>query len=257
MMRQVIKKYGIPETVYRDRHGIFERDPKEEETLLEQFEGKGEPTQFGRLMEEPGVRQIPANSPQAKGRVERLWGTFQDRLVSELRLAGTCTMEEANEVLVRVINEHNRRFARKAADPKSVWRKPDAGVDWESVFCFKYRRTVGKDNTIRLFGENMQIPPGPGRRSFSGRQVEVQQRFDGSVRIYYQDECIAKTAAPQGPPPVIRVRHINGCFAEECRWTAPKAPPSKQETQPTAVEAKPGPVHKPAANHPWRKRAVT
>jgi len=257
MMRQVIRKYGIPETLYRDRHGIFERDPKEEETLFEQFEGKREPTQFGRLMEELGVRQIAANSPQAKGRVERLWGTFQDRLASELRLVGACTMEEANELLAGVIKDHNRRFARKAEDPKSVWRKPDAGVDWESVFCFKYRRTAAKDNTIRLFGTSLQIPPGPGRRSFSGRPVQVQQRFDGSVRVYYQGECIAKTAAPQVPPSVIRVRHLNGCFAEECRWTAPKAASPKQETPVAVVEAKPRPIHKPAANHPWRRRAVT
>ena len=257
MMRQVIRKYGIPETLYRDRHGIFERDPKEEETLLEQFEGKREPTQFGRLLEELGVRQIAANSPQAKGRVERLWGTFQDRFVSELRLADACTMEEANELLAGAIKDHNRRFARKAEDPKSVWRKPDAGVDWESVFCFKYRRTVAKDNTIRLFGEHMQIPPGPGRRSFSGRQVQVQQRFSGSVRVYYQGECIAKTAAPKVPPSVIRVRRMNGCFAEECRWTAPKAASPKQETPAAVVEAKPRPVNKPAANHPWRRWAVT
>ena len=73
MMRQVVTRYGIPETVYHDRHGIFERDPKDEEAIWEQLEGKRAKTQFGRLMEELRIRQIAANSPQAKGRIERLW----------------------------------------------------------------------------------------------------------------------------------------------------------------------------------------
>jgi len=255
LMRKVASKYGLPEIIYRDRHGIFERDTAEPDTLLEQLEGRREPTQFGRLMEELGVRQIAAHSPQAKGRVERLWGTLQDRLVSELRLANACNAEQATEVLDRVVADHNKRFCRKADDPNSVWRKLGTSLDWDSVFCFKYKRTVAKDNTVSLFNTILHIPPGPGARSYYRCLVEVQQRFDGSLRIFYKGNCIARTNPPTIPPAAIRVRAINGRYVEECPWTAPRSYIAKQEAP--VAEAKPKTIYKPAANHPWRRPAVT
>ena len=255
LMRKVASKYGLPETIYRDRHGIFERDANEPDTLLEQLEARREPTQFGRLMEDLGVRQIAAHSPQAKGRVERLWATFQDRLVSELRLANACNAEQAAEVLDRVVADHNRRFCRKAGDPNSVWRKLGTSLDWDSVFCFKYKRTVAKDNTVSLFNTILHIPPGPARRSYSGCLVEIQQRFDGSLKIFYKGSCIARTNPPTVPPAAIRVQALNGRYVEECQWTAPNSYPQKQET--TVAQTKPKTIHKPAANHPWRRPAVT
>lgn len=255
LMRRIASKYGLPESIYRDRHGIFERETSEQDTLLEQLEGRREPTQFGRLMEELGVRQIVAHSPQAKGRVERMWGTFQDRLVSELRLANACNMEQASEVLGRVVADHNRRFGRKAGDPNIVWRKLGASQDWDSVFCFKYKRTVAKDNTISLFNTILHIPQGPAGRSYSGCLVEVQQRFDGSLKVFYKGDIIARTSAPEIPPTTIRVRTINGRYTEECPWTALRRPTAEQETK--TAEPKPKTIHKPAANHPWRRSAVT
>ena len=257
LMRKVASKYGLPESIYRDCHGIFERDQREQETIAEQLEGRREPTQFGRLMEELGVRQIAAHSPQAKGRVERLWGTLQDRLVSELRLANACNLEQASEVLDRVVADHNRRFCRKADDPKSVWRKLGTSTDWDSVFCFKYKRTVAKDNTVSLFNTILHIPPGPAGRSYSGCLVEVQQRFDGSLKVFYKDNCIARTKPPPIPPAAIRVQAINGHYIEECPWTAPQSHAPKQQTTVAIAEAKPKTIHKPAANHPWRRPAVT
>lgn len=256
LMRQIASKYGVPESVYHDRHSIFICDPKEKESIMEQLDAKRAQTQFGRLMEELGVRQIAANSPQAKGRVERLWGTFQDRLVSELRLANACTIEEANEVLERVIDEHNRRFCRKPDDPKSVWRKLGTSVNWDSMFCFKYSRSVSKDNTVSLFNTILQIPPGSGNRGYAGCVVEVQQRFDGSLRIYYKDECIAKTNPPLIAPVSIRVRTINGRFTEECPWTAPRQA-LKQESPVITANIKQRTPNKPAPNHPWRRTPVT
>ena len=88
LLCRIVASHGIPMALYHDGHGIFERSKKEPESLEEQLEGKRKPTQFGRLMEELGITSITSRSPQAKGRIERLWGTFQDRLVSELRLAG-------------------------------------------------------------------------------------------------------------------------------------------------------------------------
>jgi hypothetical protein len=88
LLRQIVANYGVPLALYHDAHGIFERSKGEPESLEEQLEGRRKPTQFGRLMEELSITSITSRSPQAKGRIERLWGTFQDRLVSELRLAG-------------------------------------------------------------------------------------------------------------------------------------------------------------------------
>lgn len=258
MMRQVLTKHGIPETVYRDKHGIFERDPAEKDELWEQLEGKRETTQFGKLMEGLGIRQIAANSPQAKGRVERLWATFQDRLVSELRLANACNLEEANEVLRRMVVEHNRKFARKPRDPKSVYRPVEKDMDLDAVFCFKYRRTVAKDNTVVFFGAVIQIGPGPGGSSYAGRVVEVQERFNGSLYVCSQGKAIAKTQAPAQPPAIIRVRHSNGSYTQECPWTAPKPMQPKLEQEPqTNTKTKPSWDGKPAANHPWRRSWVT
>lgn len=257
MMRQVVTRYGIPETVYHDRHGIFVRDPKEEESLFEQLEGKRSPTQFGRLMEELGVRQIAANSPQAKGRVERLWGTLQDRLVSELRLAGACTLEEANEVLKRVVAEHNQRFHRLPGDPQSAYIKPEKGLDLETLFCFKYKRCVAKDNTVVFFRRTIQIDPGPGSKSYAGCWVDVQERFDGSLHVFHNSTRLAKTTPPSNPPPVIRVRHPNGHYTEECPWNAPKEHEPVPKPVLTAAEPKEKQPHKPAPNHPWRRAWVT
>ena len=257
LMRRVISRYGIPESVYHDHHSIFERDSKREESLEEQLEGKRALTQFGRLMEELGVRQIAANSPQAKGRVERLWNTFQDRLVSELRLANACTPQEAEEVLERVRLEHNRRFARKPADPKSVWRKLGNICEWDSIFCFKYRRTVAKDNTLSLFNTLLQITPGPASRSYAGCKVEVQQRFDGSLRVYYKAECIARTEPSISEQTSIRVRAVNGHYAEERPFIPTKQATLQEEVSDKAIELRTRTPYKPAPNHPWRKPAMT
>jgi hypothetical protein len=257
IMRQVAEKYGIPEAVYHDRHGIFVKDIKEDESLWEQLEGRRAPTQFGRLMEELGIRQIEANSPQAKGRIERLWGTFQDRLVSELRLAGASTQEEANAVLSRVRKEHNRRFRRTPSDPQSAYRRTEGLPDIENLFCFKYKRSVANDNTVTFFGATIQIAPGPAGRSYAGCRVDVHERFDGSLHVYFKGSRLAKTVPPPVPPVAIRVRNQNGKYTEECPWTAPKQTrvrPEPSEAVPKSVGSQPS---KPAPNHPWRRSWAT
>ena len=99
MLKDIIDQHGVPLALYSDRHGIFQRSPKEPETIAEQLRGRRDPTQFGRALEELEIRLILAHTPQAKGRIERVWGTFQDRLVAELRLAGATTIEQANDAL--------------------------------------------------------------------------------------------------------------------------------------------------------------
>ncbi len=137
MFEKAFRKKGLPHSIYADRHTIFQ-NPREL-TIEEQLAGVRKPmTQLGRALDELGVTLIPASSPQAKGRIERLWGTFQDRLISELRLAGAKTKQEAQAVLARFLPEYNRKFARKPANPKPVWRKIPDGIDLNRVLCWKY-----------------------------------------------------------------------------------------------------------------------
>jgi hypothetical protein len=122
MLREVISANGVPLALYSDRHSIFQRSPKERETLEEQLAGERQPTQFGRSLKELGIQAVFALSPQAKGRIERLFGTLQDRLVSELRLAGAATMEMANQTLQDFLPRFNVRFGVPASCPGAYRR---------------------------------------------------------------------------------------------------------------------------------------
>jgi len=199
MLREITLKEGIPLALYHDRHSIFELPPDKLPSIEEQLEGKIPLTQFGRLMEELGITSISANSPQAKGRIERLWGTFQDRLVSELRLAGAKTVDEANQVLANFLPRYNRRFAVPAREPELAYRKTDSSFKPEEVFCFKYPRTVGADNVVRFGEHRLQILPSEDRLSYARCKVKVQERLDGSLAVYYQGHCLSTSPAPLEP----------------------------------------------------------
>jgi transposase len=246
LLRHIVAEYGIPMALYHDGHGIFERSSKEPETIEEQLEGKRKPTQFGRVMEELGIVSITSRSPQAKGRVERLWGTFQDRLVSELRIARASNATKANKVLEDFLPRHNQRFAVPATEPGSAYQKPSPEFDPDQVFCFKYQRTVGRDNVVRLGEHRLQIMPTNGRLSYVKAKVEVQERMDGSLAVYYQGQCLATQPAPPEAP-VLRVRNTTR-FIPEARpqeLTSPEAskPPKPKSPYP----------YKPAPDHPWRR----
>jgi transposase len=116
-LHAMITTHGVPLSLYRDRHSIFQRNDSHW-TLAEQLAGKQSPTQLGRALQELGIEQIPAYSPQAKGRIERAWRTCQDRLVSELRLAHAATLPQAHAVLDQFCADYNQRFARPGA---SIW----------------------------------------------------------------------------------------------------------------------------------------
>ena len=125
------------------------------------------------MLQELGIASIRSRSPQARGRIERLWGTFQDRLVSELRLSGASTIEEANRVLQDYLPRHNQKFAIAAAEPGSAFRTPER--DLADVFCFKYQRTAGLDNVVRFSPCRLQVLPSHGRYSYARTRVEVRQ----------------------------------------------------------------------------------
>ena len=146
LLQHIVATHGpSPWEGYRDRHSIFETPPRQKEPLEEQLVDKREPTQLGRLLEELGITSIPSYSPQARGRIERLWGTFQDRLVSELRLAGAQNIAQANQMMQDFLPRYNSRFALPASQPGPAYRPPVPGFIPQEVFCFKYQRTVGAD----------------------------------------------------------------------------------------------------------------
>ena len=191
----IVREHGVPWSAYMDQHSALKRnDPHW--THAEELRGEQDPTQVGRALKALEVEAIYALSPQAKGRVERLWGTLQDRLVSELRLAKAASAVEANAVLERYRGEHNRRFAIPAKDSALAWRPVRRGIDLDRVCSFHYEATVLKDNAVRVGGTLvLDIPPGPRGRSYADKRVEVRQLLDRGWRVYLGDQIIA-TAAP-------------------------------------------------------------
>lgn len=229
LLRGIVERYGIPLALYHDRHTIFEVPENESESIEEQLKGKKKLTQFGRLLDELGITSISAHSPQAKGRVERLWGTLQNRLVSELRLAQAKTMEEANKVLADYLPTFSRDFQVTPLKSGLAYRKIGNDFIPDKYFCNKYKRVVGGDNVVRFNGKRLQIMPLNGRASYAHARVEGHEKLDGTLAIYYQGEYLSVRSAP-AEAPLQRV----------------KAPDVKM---PDVVKRK---IVIPAPNHPWR-----
>lgn len=256
VLREVVRKRGVPLAFYSDRHTIFQSEAKHGLTLEEELNGKPLPTQVRRVLDELGITWIGARSPQAKGRVERLWRTLQDRLCQELRLAGITTLEAANAALPALLVRHNARFRQKPAQPGSAYRRFPAGKHHNDVFCFRYWRTVSRDNVVSLEGRIISLPPGPRQRSYARARVEVREHLDGSASVYYQGARIARQGPQPGPNGSARDLRTK-------RRGKPEDLPAGQAERPappvTTNASKPlrtGP-RKPPANHPWRRSIVT
>ena len=193
----IIEAKGIPLSVYADRHAVFLSRKSTQDPVWESNGGK--PTQCSRALGELGITRISAHSPQAKGRVERANGTFQDRLVAELRLAGANTLSEANEVLAQFVPRFNQRFGVPADQPEPIYRPVDPELDLGGVLCVKEQRRVARDNTVRYRGKTLQLfPPSTDRPSYAGSRVEVQERLDGRVTV----KCGEEVLTPQEAPPL-------------------------------------------------------
>jgi len=227
LLRQVIATHGLPGAVYRDRHGIFEA-PAER---AGDGRDAGLPSQVGRALVELGIRSIAAHSPQAKGRIERLFGTCQDRLVVELRLAGVCDLAGANAFLPGFIARFNERFAVPARDGASDWLPLPRHIDLDRVLVLKYRRKVAKDHTVRLDGRVLALPK--ARYAYAGRTVEVHLRLDGSLVAYDGRRQLALTPAPREP------RQLRAQPADRVAPSLEPAPASLPWV--------------PPADHPWRR----
>jgi transposase len=194
-LHAMITTHGVPLSLYRDRHSIFQRNDAHW-TVAEQLAGKQSPTQLGRALEELGIEQIPAYSPQAKGRIERAWRTCQDRLVSELRLARATTVLQANAVLACFCADYNQRFARPAADSARDFRSLPRRFDLARCLAFHYRRVVAADHTVTLGRNSIALPPLPGHCAYAGETVELAHHLDGRLRVYRRDQLLLALSLP-------------------------------------------------------------
>jgi transposase len=190
LMGEVISTHGVPLSLYADRHSIFHttREP----TIIEQLKDVVPLTQFGRAMEELGISVLKAWTPQAKGRIERQWGVFQDRLVVELRLAGANTLEQAREVLKRFLKDYNERFCRLPKQSAAVFRKAPPKAVLHNILCLKETRMVKKDHTLSFGGLVLQIPFCKKYPCIADRQVDVRQYRDGHLEIGYRGSIVAR-----------------------------------------------------------------
>ena len=191
LMQGLLRRSGIPLALYTDRHGVFRHTP-----------GSGlpgMPTQFSRAMEELGIQMIFALSPQAKGRVERTAGTFQDRLVTELRLAGAGSIWEANRVLEQFLPRFNQRFGVPPQDAEPVFGPLNLELFLEQILCFKHRRRVARDNTVRFQLHTLQLLPGTEHPSYAGAAVEILEGLDGRLSVRHEGRIVPAQEAPPSP----------------------------------------------------------
>ena len=191
LIQGLVQHLGIPVALYTDRYAVFKHTP-----------GSGlpgMPTQFSRAMDELGIQIIFAQSPQAKGRVKRTAGTLQDRLSTELRLAGATTIEQANTVLDQFLPRYNRRFQIPPQYPEPAFRPLDPELCLEQILCFKHRRRVARDNTVRFQLDTLQLLPGRERPSYAWAAVEVLEGLDGRLSVRHERHAIATQEAPPNP----------------------------------------------------------
>lgn len=192
LLEGLIRRWGIPLSLYTDRHAVF--TPRIDANPMSSGD-----TQFTRAMDELGIELILARSPQAKGRVERMAGTFQDRLVTELRLEGASTIAEANRVLSDFLPRFNEQFRVPAREPDGAYRPLDPDIHLDRVFCYKHSRKVARDNTLRYRWHTLQLAPDDRRASYAGTRVEVLEGLDGSLRVLHDGYIIPSQEAPPKP----------------------------------------------------------
>jgi transposase len=196
--KRYISKYGIPMSVYLDKHTTYKSTGRL--TIEDELNDTKPLSEFERALKDLGVEVIHANSPQAKGRVERLFKTLQDRLVKEMRLKGTNTIEEANKCLSQYVPSHNRRFAISVKAKGNLHREIPKGIKLDKILCRKTERTLRKDFTIVLNSKLYQITD-----NVIAKKVLVEEKIDGSMLITHKDislkfkEIINKPEKQQNP----------------------------------------------------------
>jgi hypothetical protein len=249
LLRDLITAHGVPWTLYGDRAALLVRNDRRW-TIEEELEGRQRPSHFGLMLEELGIRYIAALSPQAKGRIERLWRTLQDRLAAELALHVCRTFAQAIAFLPGFITRFNRALAQPAREPRAAWRP--APRDLDRILACRYPRVVALDHTVPLTGETITIPPGPAGRSYARCRVEVRELLDGRLLVLFQGRVIAHREAP-GAPFTLAPRG-----STRARYRSSEPRPPRRPTPPRPARGTP--AHKasikPAPSHLWRHSPI-
>ena len=219
--QRYVTRYGIPLAVYADKHTTYQSPAQP--TVEEQLAGAKPTSQFGRALGELGVELIPAHAPQAKGRIERLFHTFQDRVIKEMRLAGMATIEAANRFLETDLPIYNRRFTVEPAQAADLHRPRPAARALDHILCLKTTRVVRRDWTVAHHGQLYQID-----QLVRTTQVLVEDWLNGTRRITYQGRPLRYHAIPARP------------------MKTPEGPMVQLPQRPV----------KPAPTHPWQKRML-
>lgn len=247
MLDLLFRTHGLPARLYGDQTSVLVRnDPHW--TLAEELAGRQNATQIGRALAELGVEYRAAHSPQAKGRVERLWNTLQDRLAAEMRLRCIRSHAAAQAFLPGFIERYNARFAIPAADHVSVFRA--APRDLARCLCCRYERVVARDDTVTLPGRWVQLPAGPYHRTWHQARVEVRELLDGRLLVIHpRAGVLVEQPAPPGPFRLVsRTAHRRAC--------TPVMAPKPQVTKPPVplrrVKDRIPAVTRPAPDHPLR-----
>lgn len=242
LFQQLFTTHGLPLAIYGDRLNLLVRNDRHW-SVEEELAGAQFPTHLGRMLEDLAIGYIAAHSPQAKGRIERLWATLQDRLVSELRLRGITTVEAARAYLPEFIADFNRRFGKAPATSVPAWRRPPP--DLARVLSCRYRRVVARDNTVRIGPRWAQLP---GPRSYAGLTVDVRELLDGRLVVLHDGTVRAQAPPPSGPF-VLKPRRAPNADRRLSR-RPPPVPSS-----PSPLRARPVPKthtgRRPLPTHPW------
>ena len=223
VLRAWIEKYGVPRALYTDWKNVYKRKA----TPAEQLRGEVAVTQFGRMCQKLGIRIIAASSPQAKGRVERIHGVHQDRLIKKLRRKKIASYEAANEYLeTQYLPEHNRRFARPAAKPEDYHGRKPTARELRQIFRLETERRISNDWVIRHEGRYLQLQPGQRRYGPTQSKALVCEWEDGAMEVYYRGERVA----------FIELKE-----------------PIRKTARPTPTAARAIVVRKAKHDHPWRQ----
>jgi transposase len=224
-----ITKYGIPMSVYLDKHTTYKSWAGRDE-----FREAEPVSQFGRALAELGVKMLHAHSPQAKGRIERLFNTFQDRMVKEMRLRGVSTIPEANRFLASYLPVYNRRFSVPPKKKENLHRT--VNVELDTILCVKTERTLRNDHTIQHNGTLYQI-----KDRIRAEKVVVEELIDGSMRIRHKGvplsfhEIVQRPATPEKERPFI-ARGKGHRPPIDHAWRPPWFKTSKEEERRTATD---------------------
>ncbi len=195
-LQEILIRRGVPGALYGDRDSIFQvNNARDIENL--QAQGRKLETQFGRALRELGIEWISAHSPQAKGRIERLWGTFQDRLLNELRLAKPQDLLEANEYLHRhFLPRYNRQFRVPAVREERAYRPAPCAMRREAALCWKETRVLARDHTFSFDAQIWQVMPCAIAPALNGRRIEVRRTLRGSIQAWVDDHRLTLRPAP-------------------------------------------------------------